>query len=315
MAQLTINRLTDEMRKVKVSEFNANHVNLIAAIDVVEYLERKKHSLALCYFKNLFRLGIEKYSQLVRESKFPRSDNIKKLAEVVLNSFPKEWLELMEMDNINEDIIPYEFIPVGGKTKKRSEISVKDIKVALLGKKQSDLSFPYNIKLGIVNHENINPFIASRVSNHSVALRFFKYRLLHCDIYTKERMLRFKMTQDDLCDFCGRREDIRHMLWDCTRVKVMWENINAVFADFVNGRSITFETIFVGFAPTEPILESIITRITRSIVARDRSNSLSVNVIKQEIVDHCICNIYRLTKVGKSSEKWKEIKSFIESRL
>jgi len=315
MAQLTINRLTDEMRKVKVSEFNVNHVNLIAAIDVVEYLERKKHSLALCYFKNLFRLGIEKYSQLVRESKFPRSDNIKKLAEVVLKSFPKEWLELTELDNINEDIIPYDFIPVGGKTKKRSEISVKDIKIALLGKKQADRSFPFNIKLGIVNHENINPFIASRVSNHSVALRFFKYRLLHCDIYTKERMLRFKMTQDDLCDFCGRREDIKHMLWDCTRVKVMWENINAVFADFVDGRSITFETIFVGYAPTEPILESIITRITRSIVARDRSNPLSENVIKQEMVEHCICNIYRLTKVGKSSAKWKEIKGLIESRF
>ncbi len=193
---------------------------------------------------------------------------------------------------------------------KRSKISVKDIKIALLGKKHGDQSFPFNTKLGIINHENINPFIASRVTNHSVALRFFKYRLLHCDIYTKERMLRFKMTQNDLCDFCGRREDIKHMIWECTRVKVMWEKINAVFGD-----RITFESIFIGFAPTDPILESILTRITRSIVVRDRSNSLTESVIKHEIVEHCICNIYRLTKEKKSTTKWKEIKNHIESRL
>jgi len=60
-------------------------------------------------------LGIEKYIQLVRESKYPRSDNIKTIAEAVLKSFPKEWLELMEMDNVNEDILPYEYIPVGEK--------------------------------------------------------------------------------------------------------------------------------------------------------------------------------------------------------
>jgi len=53
-AQLTLNRLTDEMRKVQVSQFNENHINLIAAVDVVEYLERKKNIALLFVISKIF---------------------------------------------------------------------------------------------------------------------------------------------------------------------------------------------------------------------------------------------------------------------
>jgi len=315
-AQMTINCITDKMREVLNVNSKIEYINLIACLDVVEYLEKKGHALALCHFKRLFRLGIEKFIHLVRESKYPRSDQISNIANLVLKSFPREWVVLMDNEDIDEDITLINNIPLGkSRLYKISKVSVKVIKWTILGRKVEETAFPYHQKLGIRNHENINPFIVAQKVNHSVNLRFFKYRLLHCDIYTKERMARFKMVENDRCDYCGRREDIAHMIWECDRAKQVWAKINDIFVDFDRRGCVTFESIFVGFAPTIPVLESVITKITRMIMTRDRSELLVENVIKHELKEHCICNIYRLKIAKQKPFEWERLNSIVDNNF
>ena len=110
------------------------------------------------------------------------------------------------------------------------------------------------------------------------------------------------MTQNSLCDFCGATESVRHMLWECERVRAMWEKLGSVFGAFDPVVEITYNAVFVGFKPTRPILESILTRVTRSVVSREREHRIQIPIIKQELVVHCGCNIYSF----KNREKRKE---------
>ncbi len=97
------------------------------------------------------------------------------------------------------------------KPTKMLDCTVAAIKRGLLTINSTNL-FPFERKLGIIPHEGINPFVTARIVNHSTNLRIFKFRLLHMDIFTKQRMFKFKMTQSEACDFCGELEDVKHVL-------------------------------------------------------------------------------------------------------
>lgn len=105
------------------------------------------------------------------------------------------------------------------------------------------------------------------------------------------------------------------MLWECERVRDMWERLNTVFTTFDPGGVIGFESLFVGFLPTIPILESVLTRVTRSIVSIDRSEIMRLPIVKQEIVNHCLCNIYSTKNKPEISDRWKEFKCMILNDL
>ena len=315
-AQVAINRITDEMRKVNVETCPTSHVSLIASTDIVEFLTRKKRNLALCYFRRLFALGIESYIQLVRESMFPRGDNIKRLAEFVISEFPREWTAIMLNGNVDEHISLTENFPINGeKAICISKVTVKNLKKVIGRRSTHNLNFPYITKLGINPHININPFKVIRQVNHSTNLRFFKFRLLHGDIYTKERMFKFKMVQEDTCDYCGQRENVKHMLWDCPRLSNIWEKLSVAFKAFDPGGEIHYETIFVGYNPTKPILESIITRTTRSLISRERNGRVITEKIKQEIIEHCICNIYSMRRKKRETTGWERVRDIIKTSL
>jgi len=313
-AQGTINKLTDGMREVEYSALKPYQIDLLANTDVVEYLTRKNHTLAKMYFKKLFVLGIEKYIQLYREFLFPRNDECRVVANFVLRSFPKEWRDLMMNNEINDDVNLTECLPWSscGRGVPSGRITVKMIRGTLNKLSKIELVIPILNKLGIRRHENVNPFLAARKANKSVNLAFFKYRLLHGDIYSKERMFKFKMVNDENCDFCGRKESIKHMLWDCERVKRTWDLTRAIFTVFDPGIALIFDTVFVGFSPTNVVLESILTRITRTIIARDRSEILSLNKVKFELIEHCNLNIYSKSTKTKDKIPWRQIKNIIE---
>jgi hypothetical protein len=220
-AQIAINTLTDKWRSdfEVLSEEIVELVNLIASIDVKEYLIRLKRPLSLCLFERLFRSGIEKFKQLVVESAYPHSDNFAKLAKIILKEFPNIW-ELAMINNIDANAfvdIRKNFYVKGLKIVPINVITVKNIRNSIVFEKQD--SFKYNRVLDIMPHEGINPFITNRIVNHATSQRIFKFRLLHLDIFTKDRMYKFKMVQNNKCEICGEIETIKHAIWECTRAK------------------------------------------------------------------------------------------------
>jgi len=316
IAQHAINTITDKSREVDGQSVSKLQADLIASTYVYEYLSRNKAHLALCYFKRLYALGIEKFAQLHREFRFPRNDEISKIAKIVVKSFPENWTNILESNVTDDEVDLQGNFPVHSDRGVAIEkVTVKAIKNRLRGKSKGNYSFPFNVKLGISNHEGINPFLVARQVNWSSALSFFKYRLLQGDIYTKERMHRFKMVTDNKCDHCGALEDVKHMMWECSRVKGMWRVLQNVFIDFDRQGEISFDSLFIGFSPTNPILESLLTRVTRSIMSRERADQLSIQQIKNELVEHCELNIFTLKSKQNKIDEWKKIKALIETNL
>jgi len=50
-------------------------------------------------------------------------------------------------------------------------------------------------------------------------------KVIHGDVYSKERKFRFGLTDTPLCDRCGDTETITHKLFDCPSIKTLWEAV------------------------------------------------------------------------------------------
>ena len=55
-------------------------------------------------------------------------------------------------------------------------------------------------------------------------LREFQYKLLDDIVFTKEKLLRFKMIDSPLCTFCKKEiESFEHLLWKCSITEGFWQ--------------------------------------------------------------------------------------------
>ena len=102
-------------------------------------------------------------------------------------------------------------------------------------------------------------------------MRVLKFRVLHCDIFCKSRMFKFKMTENENCDYCGRIETIKHLLWDCERASNVWSKINTILEQAGMADKVFFDTIFAGTYPVNEVLETIVTKTTQLLLQIDRS--------------------------------------------
>ena len=52
------------------------------------------------------------------------------------------------------------------------------------------------------------------------------FRLISGDIFSKERMCRFGMINNNICERCQEIETTRHLLWGCVESRNIWEFFN-----------------------------------------------------------------------------------------
>jgi len=312
-AQIAINSLTDNWRKdyVELSEEIEGLNSLIASIDVKEFLLRHKRLMSSCLFERLFNSGIEKLKQLVIEKVYPRSDNFAKLATLVLKEFPSAW-ETKILSNIEADElvdIRSNFYIRGGSILPIKAYTVKSIRKSIVFEKQNN--FKYNRILNIQQNDGTNPFITNRIVNHATSQRIFKFRLLHLDIFTKERMYKFKMTQNDKCDICGEVETVKHAIWECSRAKRVWELFRSLIRSIDESIGLTFENLFVGYDPTNKVIETMITRITQSLLSFERNSYISDPALKNIVSRYAYKNKFiecKRKKINlKDIEKWERV--------
>ena len=312
IAQNTINVLTDkwrtELEEEGDNELSGKKLDIIASIDVMEYLKRKRSLLLACFFDRLLRAGIENFKQLVMEYTFPRSDVFRNLTSMILKEFPKVWKESI-VDNIecNSTIDVRDNIMLGLETYvKTVNCTVKEIRSRIVKSKAEQ--FKFQSVLGITPYDGINPFVTARLINHSMSQRIFKFRLLHLDIFTKQRMFKFKMVDSDKCDTCGEVETIKHVLWECRRAKLVWDKINEMLLFIGSGVRIAFDNIFVGFNPTNRVVETVITRTTQMLLSYERSSEISIQALKVMLLGFAYVNSNKSGKINSNdSSTWKNI--------
>jgi len=309
--QLTLNSLTDKWRAEAniIEEVSCNRIrDLIASTDIKEFLKRKNVPLITCIYERLFRSGIENYKQLIMEKTYPRSDSFSQLATSVSSVFPVRWERLIaENLESNSAIDVRENIVINtGVVKPAVACNVKEIRNRLI--KNDSLTPKYVSVLGIEPHININPFVTARLVNHSMSQKIFKFRLLHLDIFTKHRMFKLKMVENEACEVCGEIETLKHAIWECNRAKKTWQTFSAMLEYLSSQVSITFDTLFVGFNPTNSVLESVITKLTQSLMSYDRGSMIGTQNVKRILYNYATLNKYKTaSKKRMEMIDWEKI--------
>jgi len=295
VGQQTINELTDKMREEIDQDSNPQFmIDLLANTDVCEYLIRKNRLLARSFFTPLFNCGIENFKQLVMEANFPRSDRFAVLAKNVSSAFPKVWLEMVSSMESNASIDFKDNFVIGRHQKSNiCKVTVKQIRNRLCAVLEFS-PFTFERKLGIQRHLNINPFIVNRMANKSEHMRMIKFRVLHCDIFCKQRMLKFKLSQDELCDFCGQIETIKHLIWDCRRSSQVWQYVNSLLIECGVHQIIEFSSLFTNYDPINLVIEVVSTKVIQLILQIDRDGIIDISKVKSEII--FLGHMYERTK-------------------
>ncbi len=322
--QLMCNNLTDfgrsqaNVRPLQEPCQISGCIEMIASTDVLEYLQRKKYHLLLNRYGRLANLGIATYFQLLNEARFPRSDEIGDLAKYIIRFFPEPWGEAVTLlDEVNSEVTYEEVFPINNKLIKHSKVTVKLLRQSLTNMIEVPLApFLVQGKFHLDDLPNHNPFLLIRKAIHAPRDKFFKYRILHGDIFCNERMFRFGMTNTPLCSFCvgGQSvETIRHLLWDCPRSKSVWRVMSELVNRYYNQNYINYNSIVLGSKDPIMLIEALILSLLKLIVIKDRTNVITVEMINSQIKMQYILEKYAMrNNIAKFNKRWEKLKNLIE---
>ena len=187
--QLSINQVTDSIRsKALTGNGDSTVASLIASTDMFEYLSRAKLPLVRQCFMRLAMSGVESFHDLLNESRFPRSDAFGNIARDIVNFVPSGWTEmLVSCENVNNELSYENFFPnINLKLVNTQKVTVRIIKSVLTVPLNAP-SFAYETKLGLDqgNFPSHNPFVHLRRFIKAPRDRFFKFRILHGDVFCK----------------------------------------------------------------------------------------------------------------------------------
>ena len=256
--QKTVTQITDTVRSSSAVFGSEDTVaSVIASTDVFEYLSRKKLLLVRQCFVRLAMSGIESFRDLYNEYIFPRSDEFGNLARDIVGFLPVSWVRWMQMSEHVNSEINYSSFFVAPRLKlvNITKVTVKQIKSVILESVETP-TYAYEQKLDL-NTGNIthNPFTQLRKFIKVPRDRFFKYRILHGDVFCNERRFRFRMSDSPLCEFCGEVETVKHLVWSCQRSQECWDFLNLLTSTQGRGNYATYEAVVLGSDNPVPVLE------------------------------------------------------------
>ena len=150
--------------------------------------------------------------------------------------------------------------------------------LSLLEKKNSELrnligdynSFTICGKMFWMKKYNIdisNHFVLAYNATKESRLRLLHFKILH-NIFPSNILLnRMGIKDTELCDYCGERDVIEHMLIHCNRLKGFWAMVMNTIYSRTNVRiEITDQNILFGIAKTEPQTKNSHLKIINHII-------------------------------------------------
>jgi hypothetical protein len=313
-AQSSINILTDSFRKEVQSnntmrETSSIVINMMGSIDISEYLRRKKDVLAECWYNKIKEEGIEVLGDLLQESEFTNDKNRLNHLKMIEGRFPKELVEAANnfSSEINERVMLTHFymgndifIPV-------KEITVKQIQALLKQCLNKVEVSNFDEKLGITDF-NVKSISEVRRQVQNMQLRNLFYRLINKDFFTKERMLRYKMVENNKCEKCEETETFKHLMWDCRFVRKTWGNLNNILRTKGVGvdELTSYDDIFK--FNNSAAITTIRLKIIQHFIQIQRQTELSEGKIHNIITELMTKEKYIATKnntMKKFLQKWK----------
>ena len=311
-AQETINMMTDYNRRhyeemqEEQYQTDKNLIDEISSINLLEYLQRKKHLFLVCMIKPLTRNGITTLGELTQEYEHEKNRKMVQTMKIIISAFPKKLVEIARcfVEGINDSNEAMIYVPIDKNMRKNiNVINTKEIQTIMKNALKKLTTTNFKEKLGIENFQEDN-IIKLRSKCQNAKFRNLYFRLIHNDFYTHVRMKKYKMCQTDQCPRCGLVETSKHLLWECAHVQKIWNIYNQVIID---DQINTYEDIFKVSDSHSNIMIKM--KTIQELIQIDRPKNWNrdtlIDKIKglMNIEKH---NAYNLKTIEKYNKKWKK---------
>jgi len=174
---------------------------------------------------------------------FPSSDTYIYRNNCLPQSLPSEWFKIMEKITANKDILlkPLDYIFVEtNKFRSINQIKTSDIRKMLTKRicTNEDLN-EFKIKFSLESVPT-DAFIRARICSLSTKYRQTQFRVLHCDIFTKNKLCKIGITDNPLCDRCLKNsnteiiEDLNHLFFGCPSSVQCWNQTETILSTITN---------------------------------------------------------------------------------
>ena len=208
--------------------------------------------------------------------------------------------------NLNAPMESY--VLINGKFKEIVKCTSKEIRAS-----RTRLDPIQNLKLGInLTRPEASNWGFKLAKLTSIKHRNMLLRVAHGEIYTKEKLHRYNLIDNDRCPRCGEAETLNHKFIECDYVRRIWRYATSLTANLisanqnqlpVDSRSLVLGS-FVESTPTILTLHAEI--LQRILYLREEQNYL---VHPKTLVTHCLKLIARSEKRATVRD---EIKSLLE---
>ena len=226
------------------------------------------------------------------------------------SAIPKIWFTLLESTTSKDqvDYLTVEDIVLANKLTQMVYNFIKTVK----DKPQVILQkylFMYCEKVHMVNDPQDyyklfeNLYKLSKVTK----LRNFQYRMLLFKIYPNTTLHRWAIKDSSKCEFCNEEQMLKHLFWECVRVKPLYQYICELFESEIE---LTFEKVFdcSVIQPTEHVANLIIL-VTKMYIFRSKCKNemprkmlLENEILNRERIDRCTS--IREGSAQKHANKW-----------
>jgi hypothetical protein len=191
------------------------------------------------------------YFVLLNECKFSRSDVIKIFANNIMTSFSRMWnekveeLEMVDHNRQKPGLICFQI----EKCTEIRNVTVSHIRKSLLPPLQECLKIEDKHKIQNIDDCSNNQFILAWKTSIATGIRSFKFRLLHIDIFSKSRLQKIKLVENNFCDFCLQsakiNEDINHLLCKCPGSRETWDNLQQILTELNIEYQVSLKSIII----------------------------------------------------------------------
>ena len=252
-AQETINILTNYNREtlehLNEEEYESDKllINEVSSTKISTFLKNKNKLLSLCLLKPITKMNIITLADLVLAYEHENDRKISHVMKIILGNFPKSLINITQCfnENINCDAEEKKFIRIApGEWVGIKEVTAKQLQTTLKKalKKVETLVVHERLKIESFETGNITSF---RKLCKNAKLRNIYFRLIHGDFFNHVRMKKFNMTPTDECPRCGEKEDLKHLLWECTHAKQIWSLYNNIMSKTGQMTTNYYQDVFV----------------------------------------------------------------------
>jgi hypothetical protein len=292
------------------------NINLISSINVSQFLKKNGKTLSLCVYKNSFK-DYETLLELVREAEVELDRKRSNILEMILENFPKEFIQLSLTfdDNINETYSEIKDIQlINENWVQINDVTVKQLQATLKVAMGKVTTLDVKSKVGINNFDNEN-FIKLRLQCINTKMRSTYYRMVNNDFFSHERMFKFKMTNEDKCPRCNNVESTKHLLWECHESKNIWDLLNSSLHNLNLNEEKILEYSDVYKVTNNISVTHIKMQIIQEMIQIKRPSGWNKERISEVI--QSVMNIEKYIAVkNKTVEKWvKKWKHFNATRI